>query len=224
MASSAVSVIGGLLLTTGVTLTACGASEASPTANIPAATIGTPIGASRQVSPSAAGDITTTVARGPLRTSSSAPRASSSSVGKLPACANADLTVWVGARGAGLGHVGLTIVFTNGSHHQCTLYGYPGVAGLDRTGRQVTQALRTLSGYLGGGYTRATVRLTPGGKASALVEGTDNPAGTAATCPVFPRLLVTAPNQTRSHVLAASIQGCSPMEVHPVVAGATGRS
>jgi Protein of unknown function (DUF4232) len=151
-------------------------------------------------------------------------RTSSPAAGAVPACANADLTVWVGGRGVGLGHVGLIIVFTNVSHHQCTVYGYPGVAGMDRTGRQVTQALRTLSGYLGGGYTKAAVRLTPGGRASALVEGTDNPAGTATTCPVFPRLLVTAPNQTRSHVLAASMPGCSLLQVHPVVAGAAGRA
>jgi hypothetical protein len=217
MASSAVSVIGSLLLTAGVTLTACGASRAAPAARGTAATIGTAVGASRSVRPSTKGVVTAAVGR-PSRTSPPAARTS------VPACANADLTVWVGGRGAGLGHVALTVVFTNHSHHQCTLHGYPGVAGMDIAGRQVTQARRTLSGYLGGSYAMATVRLASQGRASALVEGTDNPAGTATTCPVFPRLLVTAPNQTRSHVLAASISGCSPLEVHPVVAGATGRA
>jgi hypothetical protein len=217
MAGSAVSVSAGLLLTTGITLTACGGSPAPSAAGSNAATAGASLGASSPVSPSTAGYLA-------LVASGSASRSSSPTVGAMPACANADLTVRVGRRGAGLGHVGVTIVFTNGSHHPCTLYGYPGVAGLDITGRQVTQALWTLSGYLGGSYTKATVRLTPGGRASALIEGTDNPAGTATPCPVFPRLLVTAPNQTRSYVLAASMPGCSPLEVHPVVAGATGRA
>jgi len=41
---------------------------------------------------------------------------------------------------------------------------------------------------------------------------------------VYPRLLVIAPNQTRSHVFASSMPGCSRLQVHPVVAGATGRA
>jgi hypothetical protein len=222
MATPAVSVIGGLLLTAGVTLTACGASPTAPTAGnaattaVTSITAGTSLGTSSRVSPSTAIHVTTAAGAPPSRTSSLA-------AGATPGCANADLAVGVGRTGAGLGHVGLTIVFTNGSRHLCTLYGYPGVAGVDRTGRQVTQAVRTLSGYLGGSYTKTTVRLAPGGRASALVEGTDNPAGTA-TCPVYPSLLVTAPNQTRSHVLAASMPGCSHLEIHPVVAGATGRA
>ena len=217
MASSAVSVIGGLLLTACVTLTACDASLTAPAAGSTTATAGTSLGASSPTSPSTAGDATTAAGGSPSGTSSPA-------AGAVPACANADLTVSVGASGAGLGHVGSTIVFTNVSDHQCTLYGYPGVAGMDSTGREVTHALQTLSGYMGGSSTKATVLLAPGGRASALVEGTDVPTGTATTCPVYPRLLVTAPNQTGSHVLAASMPGCSLLQVHPVVAGATGRA
>ena len=205
MASSAVPVIGGLLLTACVTLTACDASLTAPAAGSTTATAGTSLGASSPASPSTAGDATT-------------------AAGDLLACANADLTVSVGPSGAGMGHVGLTIVFTNSSDHQCTLTGYPGVAGMDSTSRKVTQALQTLGGYMGGSSTKATVPLAPGGRASALVEGTDVPTGTATTCPVYPRLLVTAPNQTGSHVLAARMPGCSLLQIHPVVAGATGRA
>ena len=128
------------------------------------------------------------------------------------------------ASGAGLGHIGSIIIFTNGSDHGCTLYGYPGVTGLDSNGRQVTHALRTLSGYLGGSYVVSTVHLAPGGRASALVEGTAVPTGTATTCPVYPHLLVTAPNQTRSFRLAAGMPGCSLLQIHPVVSGTTGRA
>jgi len=154
----------------------------------------------------------------------SPPGASSPAADAVPICANVDLTVAVGESGAGLGHVSSTIVFTNGSDHPCTMSGYPEVTGVDGAGREMTHALQTLSGYMGGSYTTVAVLLGPGGRASALVEGTDVPTGTATTCPVNPRLLVTAPDQTDSHVLVVSMPGCSPLQVHPVVAGATGRA
>ncbi len=216
MAKSAVSMIGGLLLTASVTLTACGTTPIAPAADSTASPSGTSAGASSPASPSTA---SSTTATGGSPSQTSAPAA-----GEVPPCANPDLTVSVRAAGVGLGHVGTTIVFTNGSDHQCTLFGYPDVAGMDSTGRQVTHALQTLSGYLGGASTKATVQLALGGRASALVEGTDVPAGTATTCPVYPGLLVTAPNQTRSHILAVGMPGCSPLQVHPVVAGETGRA
>ena len=210
MARSTASVIGAILLITCVTLTACGSSPTAPAAGSPPATTGTPTGASSPASLSTEG-------ASPSRTSSPAADA-------VPACADADLTVSVSPSGVGLGHVGSTIVFTNASDHQCALTGYPRVAGVDSSGREVTQALPTLTGYLGGSYTKATVQLARAGSASALVEGTSNPAGAATTCPVYPRLLVVAPTQTRSHVFASSMPGCSRLEVHPVVAGATGRA
>lgn len=210
MARSTASVIGGILLAACVTLTACGSSPAAPASGSTPATAGTPMGASGPVSPS-------TDSASPSRTPSPAAAA-------VPVCVDADLTVSVNPSGAGLGHVGSTIVFTNVSDHQCALTGYPRVAGLDSSGREVNQAQPALTGYLGGSYTRATVQLARGGSASALVEGTSNPSGAATTCPVYPRLLVVAPTQTRSHVFASSMPGCSRLQVHPVVAGATGRT
>lgn len=210
MARSTASVIGGILLTACATLTACGSSPAAPATGSTPTTGGTPMGASSPVSPS-------TDDASPSQTPSPAADA-------VPACAEADLTISVRPSGVGLGHVGLTLVFTNASAHLCTLTGYPHVAGLNSSGKEVTQALPTLTGYLGGSYTKATVQLARGGSASALVEGTSNPAGAATTCPVYPRLLVVAPTQTRSHVFASSMPGCSRLQVHPVVAGATGRA
>lgn len=209
MACPTASVIGGILLTACVTLTACGSPPKAPAAGSPPATAGAPTSASSPAPPS-------THSASPSRTSSPA-------AGAVPACADADLTVSASPSGVGLGHVGLTIVFTNTSDHQCALTGYPRVAGVDSSGREVTQALPTLTGYLGGSYTKATVQLARRGSASALVEGTSNPSGAATTCPVYPRLLVVAPTQTRSHVFALSMPGCSRLQVHPVVVGATGR-
>jgi hypothetical protein len=167
-----------------------------------------------------AGSPTATVAD----TTTAIPGTSPSAAGAVRACSNAETAVSARSGGVAMGHVGSIIVFTNVSDHQCTLHGYPGVAGTDSTGRPLTQARRTLRGYLGGSPTEATVHIAPGGRASALVEGTDVPSGTATRCPVYPHLLVTAPDQTRSHELAGGMTGCSPLQVHPVVAGVTGRA
>ena len=107
-------------------------------------------------------------------------------------------TVGMSPSGAGRGHVSSIIGFTNGSDHPCSLSGYPGVAGMNSAGRQMSQALRSPGGYLAGSYTVSVVVLAPGGRASALVEGTDVRMGSATSCPDNARLLVDAPSQTRS--------------------------
>ena len=66
------------------------------------------------------------------------------------ACTGPELAVTPGTSGAAGGHNAITILFTNTSRVTCQLDGYPGVAGLDASGNQVTQAARTASGYLGG--------------------------------------------------------------------------
>ncbi len=194
MSRSALTVVGSLMLVVCATLTGCAPS-----------------------SPRGTGSAA-------LSVGGSSPGTSAPASGDVPACGNTDVTVEVGASAAGLGHVGSVIVFINSSDQPCTLLGYPGVTGLDSAGREVTRALPTLSGYLGGSYTEATVLLAPGGDASALVEGTDVPTGTATACPDYPGLLVTGPGQTTPHSVSARMPGCSLLQVHPVVAGATGRA
>jgi Protein of unknown function (DUF4232) len=143
-----------------------------------------------------------------------------------PSCAGDQLATALGRSGAGLGHVGQAVVFTNVSSTACTLYGYPGVAGVDKAGTQVVQATRTPSGYLGGLWSTPngpppTVALAPGQVASALVEGTDNPIG-SMPCVQLSGLLVTAPNTTRSVELPSAPSDCDGLEVHPVVPGTSG--
>lgn len=116
----------------------------------------------------------------------------------------------------------------------CVLSGYPGVAGLDAQGNQAVQAERTPNGYLGGlqsgTSTPPSVSLAPGQRASAIVEGTDNPVGSATSCPSYPTLLVTPPNLTVSVRVTVTglgtnppgFPGCSQIEVHPVVTGSSG--
>ena len=167
----------------------------------------------------------------PPSTSTTAPpptttTTTTSTTAGLARCTSAQLSISLGQTGAGLGHEGGTILFTNTGTTACSLSGYPGVAALSSAGAQVQQAQRTPNGYLGGMETGSTtpplVDLRPGAVASALVEGTDVPEGTATSCPTYPALLVTPPTSTHSTRIALSLPGCSPLQVHPVVSGATG--
>ena len=150
-------------------------------------------------------------------------------------CQNGQLAVTVLGNGAAAGSVGQVIGFVNVGKVACTLTGYPGVAGLDAKGRQVTQAQRQLMGMLGGLANDATtppaVTLAPGQSASAMVGGSDNPVGTATSCTYYPSLLVTPPNLTQptkvtialSGSTSAGFPGCSGIRVDPVVPGRAGR-
>jgi hypothetical protein len=136
-------------------------------------------------------------------------------------CTTAQLAV-TSSGNSGMGHIGVVLIFTNISATPCVEVGYPGVAALTAEGIQAVQALRTPGGYLQGGTSRKEVTLASGQSASAIVEGTDVPTGTATSCPSYPKLLVTPPNATEQVVISAVMPGCSPIEVHPVVSGATG--
>jgi hypothetical protein len=151
-------------------------------------------------------------------------------------CQISQLRISPGASGFGTGNVGQVLLFTNVSQTTCTVSGYPGVAALDSQGNQVAQAKRELIGYLGGLQNNATsvpvVTLASGQVASAEVEGTDNPVGTATSCTYYPSFLVTPPGETHSVTVNAGVvqgsnipgfPGCSPISVNPMVPGTTGR-
>jgi len=55
-----------------------------------------------------------------------------------------------------------------------------------------------------------------------MVEGTDNPAGSATSCPKLAGLLVTPPNTRSSTRLNGAPGDCSGLAVHPVVPGTSG--
>ena len=120
----------------------------------------------------------------------------------------------------------MIILFMNNWETPCILSGYPGVAGLDSSSHQVTQASRSPSGYLGGLSSSSApppvVTLAHGQTASAKVEGTDNPVGNQTSCPSLSGLLVTPPNTDTTVRLPFAPGDCSGLEVHPVVSGDTG--
>jgi hypothetical protein len=144
--------------------------------------------------------------------------------GGTAACASAQIAT-TSADNSGMGHIGIVLRFRNASGTTCHLEGYPGAAALDAQGRQVVQAVRTLNGYfraLPAGEGPPVVTLAPGQYASAFLEGTDVPVNGATRCPSYPKLLVTPPNTRVSALIARSMSGCTPIQVHPVVPGTTG--
>jgi Protein of unknown function (DUF4232) len=149
-------------------------------------------------------------------------------------CTAADLTVATGATDAAAGHSSLVLLFTNSGSAPCFTQGYPGVAVQLPSGR-VYSAVRTMTGYMGGDAAPSPVQvqLAPGVTASALIEWLHFPQdGSASVTPAdcagdgAVRLLVTAPDQTASIMLASSDPDspiCWGFEVHPIVAGSVGQ-
>lgn len=101
--------------------------------------------------------------------------------------------------------------------------GYPGLDGLDATGKVLVSAARTLRGYLGGlrADSPSSVVLATGAAASALFEGLIGPLSGDPPCPPVTELLVTPPNETRP-VRIPVTYGLCDLTVHPVVSGTTG--
>lgn len=122
-------------------------------------------------------------------------------------------------------HIGYLLIYTNTGQIACSMTGYPGLAILDSAGKQITQASRTPSGYLGGIRNGKppfpTVLLNAGASASALLEG-EVVDSTGKTCPSRPALLTTAPSTTVSIRLPVATMVCWQVQIHPVVAGTTG--
>ena len=97
-----------------------------------------------------------------------------------------------------------------------------------------TVAVATCPGSSGTvGTQPLTVPLEPGQVATATVDGSDNPVGGATSCPFYPALLVTVPDETRPVILSGvgwqgpefatqGFPGCSPLVVTPVVPGDSG--
>jgi hypothetical protein len=135
------------------------------------------------------------------------------------------LDISTGQVAVGTGHQGVPLLFRNTGTTPCRLTGYPGVAGLTNGSAQ-TRATATPSGFLGGlppgTSSLPVIELAPGEVASALVEGTDLPTGTATTCPSLTTLVVTPPNARQASRLPTGLPDCTGLAVHPVVPGTNG--
>ena len=144
------------------------------------------------------------------------PSATPTAVTTPSSCAAGQLAVSVLPAGAGLGHGGYTLQFTD-TGSTCTLQGYPTVA-LVSNGTEVAQVTATTRGYLGGiavgSDTAPTLELHHGEAASALLEGL-NGAMQGQSCPTYDTLAITPPTGGQPTRVPVSFSLCS-LEVHPV--------
>jgi len=144
-----------------------------------------------------------------------------------PICASSELAITASPDGAGLSHVGLILRFRNLGFIPCRMSGYPAVVLVAANGSRNLVTAERPFGYLGG-LTPDTgmpplVTLEPGKFASSLLEGVDFEGRTQRACPTISSLLVTPPTAAQSVRVATSFDGCSNVEIHPVLSGMTGR-
>ena len=119
------------------------------------------------------------------------------------------------------GHLALVLIFNNVGHTSCRMYGYPGLDLVTGSGALVAHATRTLSGMAGGATSVATITLTPGASASALVEASDVPQGGIADCGSY-AMQVTPPEEYVSVPAGIAKMPKCALQIHPVVAGTHG--
>jgi hypothetical protein len=191
-----------------------------PGPDLPAITPTTAIGTATPSRPTPGSDSPT-----PARSRAGAsPTTPSDAHHQVPSCRAAGLAVSTGGTDAGSGHRSLVLLFSNTGRQQCRLTGYPTVTALDQGGGS-TPARHTQAGYLGGlaaGRKPPVVTLNPGQTASAMVEAMAFDPDTGNACPPYVTLLVAAPGDTATTRHVWTTDGCSTLEVHPVLPGTRG--
>jgi Protein of unknown function (DUF4232) len=145
--------------------------------------------------------------------------------GSRNACASAQLPTTVADGLAGAGHSSSVILVRNAGPGPCRLSGYPDVRFLNAAGVEVARSVPTQRGFTGGlpvGAPIPDLDLRPGESASAVMEGTDVPLGTATTCPSYASFTITLPRWPDTTTIDRPEKGCSEIEVHPFVIGFNG--
>ena len=124
-----------------------------------------------------------------------------------PACASSSLVVWLNTQGNGAaGSAYYNLEFTNLSHRACSLFGYPGVSGMDLMTHQVGRpasrdAVRT----------PRRVTLAAGASAHAVLRivDADNFPRSACGQVTAAGLRVYPPGQTASKMVPYPFRACS---------------
>lgn len=150
----------------------------------------------------------------------------------IPRCAAAlgqrgNISPWVAVdQGSGAaGTIYYPLEFTNLSGHTCSLYGFPGVSAISRSGQQLGSPAGWESG--GGFGTKRTVILAPGATAHALLAYHDAAVSTEPGCdPVntTSELRIYPPDQRSATHAFFSLEACSHagviyMNVGPIQPG-----
>jgi hypothetical protein len=156
-------------------------------------------------------------AAGALSTTALAATAASASAVSVARCGDSSLAVTRTFTQGGAGHGWMALIYRNVTSHPCTVYGYPGLDAISRTGRVLAHATRTLSGYGSGGHL-STVTIRPGGFASAGVEWLNFNPRTSGACAFSTSVHTVVANTSTVHHLPVSVSACH-LQVHPTIAG-----
>jgi Protein of unknown function (DUF4232) len=133
--------------------------------------------------------------------------AASAAPDAAPACATANLSVWldVSQGSVGAGTTSFPLDFTNTGSHACTLRGYPGVSATNAKGGQIGRA----AGH-DPLYKAKTVTIPAGGTAHAILSWVEIGNFTASGCkPTTASLIKVYPPNRKSAALGFfSLQAC----------------
>ena len=133
--------------------------------------------------------------------------ASAAPAAAVPACATANLSVWVDpSQGSGAaGTIYYPLDFTNTGSRACTLYGYPGVSATNANTSQIGRAAGRNPLYKA-----KTVTIPAGGTAHAILSWVEIGNFTASGCkPTTASLIKVYPPNRKSAALGFfSLQAC----------------
>jgi hypothetical protein len=137
-------------------------------------------------------------------------------------CGNRALAVRHTGLDGATGHGSFILLFKNTSRVTCTLVGYPGLDALGRRGIVLAHAAHIRLGFVGGSNVVRTVTVRPGHYASAAIEWMNFDPSNSGDC-VFSRSVATTPPHTTHTVTFPMSVSLCDLQVHPVVAGTSGR-
>ena len=147
------------------------------------------------------------VSAGALATSSPASASRHAVAASTPACASASLVIWLNTQGSGAaGSSYHNLEFTNLSARACTLTGYPGVSGVDLSGRRLGSAASRNPQHK-----PVTVTISPRGSAHVVLQIVDalNYPRSACAQVMAAGLRVYPPGQTASKRVPYPFLACS---------------
>jgi hypothetical protein len=123
---------------------------------------------------------------------------------RVPRCATASLRIWVGTGSGAMGTVAVEFGFTNHSAKTCSLYGYPSVQMVTKSGKNLSTTDEKGAGYFG--IHEKTVVLASGKTAYFGILYPDSSGYANVTCPESAALRFTPPQDIRTITVHKSAQ------------------
>ena len=126
----------------------------------------------------------------------------------VPRCAPSALTIWTGRSTTAMGTVAAEFGFTNHSAKTCSLYGYPRVQMLMKSGKNLSTTDEKAPGAFS--IEEKTVVLAPGETSYFGVVYHNQTGYAPSTCPTSAALRFTPPQTTRTVTLQGSHAQIAP--------------